>query len=674
MSLTRPTTASTILIDTNQNMGYIECKGSDCPPRYPLTYDRWHPSGIFFYQNTTDFRVLAQATVNVTERYAINTTFGVPISTGIITPVSGSTFPPELQPTPGSLEVLWGFKSVPVAVSNTDSAPVPLTYVSSTELTSDILFDGLFPGVNQYSLLLQRVILNPFFYGVQAGGMTTISATVQTQIVGTAPYGLLLRIASKDNTGAWVEFAPTTDEPNPQIPNSSGFARWTLRGLDSNTEYNYTITMLGSLSTNVYVQTVEYMSKRNVATSLRSRVGRFRTNPDPSLSPDIIRFGSSSCQQGVIGLTYQGAADKLFDFFIFLGDFVYADGAVTTQEYSDYYNHYLRNPELRALLASTGWYAIADDHEVGNNWYGAPAVNLVAATLTPEETALQNYFLSNTEVRQGLYLQSVTTTPATVLSNDQILTAYDVFDQYIIGRPKEVINTGKRYWKVRWGNAEFYILQALGIVDTINRTVDYTTVKGQYFSTEQLQWLLENLKNSDAQVKFIVSGTQLTSFFRSQYQPGTAVYNQLLKVANSAGFSETILNSLLSKALKSGASFADAYGEQLDFLMDFIRDNDIKNVFLLGGDTHCGTFMHYSKNHPTITEFTASASGTLRGSSGKDDASDFLHEYHNTNSVYLGAVDDLSFTDFVINFKDKKMLVRYWLGQEVMLRIEISLF
>ena len=75
--------------------------------------------------------------------------------------------------------------------------------------------------------------------------------------------------------------------------------------------------------------------------------------------------------------TLDAARREGLDFFIYLGDTIYADSeilgispAATLDEYREVYKANRDFPALRALLQATSIYAIWDDHEVRNNFAG----------------------------------------------------------------------------------------------------------------------------------------------------------------------------------------------------------------------------------------------------------------------------------------------------------------
>jgi len=119
----------------------------------------------------------------------------------------------------------------------------------------------------------------------------------------------------------------------------------------------------------------------------RGPVGRFRTLPRPTATPDSLRFGVLTCQDYLNG--YYGAlghvADDDLDWLVHLGDFIYEwagdseydgrdialpsghDLAWGLADFRHLYRTYRSDPLLQRALESAALIATWDDHEVVNN-------------------------------------------------------------------------------------------------------------------------------------------------------------------------------------------------------------------------------------------------------------------------------------------------------------------
>lgn len=114
-----------------------------------------------------------------------------------------------------------------------------------------------------------------------------------------------------------------------------------------------------------------------------SPTGRTRTFPDPSASPEKLKFGVTSCQNFEQGYftAYQQMAQDQVDFVFHLGDYIYEyksgqNGSIRTHlgpeieslnQYRVRYAQYRSDPDLRAMHANCPWFVTWDDHEFDNN-------------------------------------------------------------------------------------------------------------------------------------------------------------------------------------------------------------------------------------------------------------------------------------------------------------------
>ena len=114
-------------------------------------------------------------------------------------------------------------------------------------------------------------------------------------------------------------------------------------------------------------------------------VGRLRTAPDPSSSPDRLKFAWASCQQRNASL-YNAhtamAAEPGLDFWIHLGDYIYVSdgGTITLGDYRDRWHSFKGNTRLQDLQATVPLVAVWDDGEFYNGVdRTGPAARLAAA-------------------------------------------------------------------------------------------------------------------------------------------------------------------------------------------------------------------------------------------------------------------------------------------------------
>ena len=260
-----------------------------------------------------------------------------------------------------------------------------------------------------------------FGRGLQIGDATADAALVS---VRTTEAALTMVLVRADGDG-WVEIARTDVTPQ------DGGAQVDLADLDADTAYTVCL----------------YAGDRRCAPS------RFRTAPAAGAAR-IVTFGATSCFGGNRpwpSLSF--AATEQLDFFVLLGDTVYADGAATLDEYRAFWDEALATAGLREVCASTSLVATWDDHEVGNDW--DPVEDAALATV-----ALQAF-------REAIPIG------------------------------------GESLWRsLRWGDTlEIFVLDCRG-----------ERFDGDYISPAQMAWLKAGLAVSAARFKIIVNSVPITDF------------------------------------------------------------------------------------------------------------------------------------------------------------------
>lgn len=261
--------------------------------------------------------------------------------------------------------------------------------------------------------------------------------------------------------------------------------------------------------------------------------GRFRTPPAAG-EPKAVTFawggdlaGQNVCRDAADGFPIFRALNALpLDFFVGLGDMIYADGACDpvgrygnaqvpggfpqAANLADFWAHWKYNREdegYRRLLARVPYYAIWDDHEVVND-FGPLHDTRATPPYTPGAHLLPlglDAFLAYNPVVED---------PAT---------------------PKRL------YRSVRWGrHLELYILDTRQYRDA-NLASDSASQPKTMLGREQLAWLKESIKRSDATWQVIVSSVPMsipTGFPPELGRDGWADYDQ------ATGFEQELLEVL----------------------------------------------------------------------------------------------------------------------------------
>lgn len=240
-----------------------------------------------------------------------------------------------------------------------------------------------------------------------------------------------------------------------------------------------------------------------------SRPTEFRT----ALSSDqkrLVRFGATSCLGGNWSWPSLSIASMMrYDFFCFLGDAVYADGSTTKAQYWQHWKRTLSQQGFLDVTSSTSIVCTWDDHEVDNNWSWN---DIGISTRFPN--ALHSF-------RRAL--------------------------------PQRQGPGGTGIWRrLDWGRT-----LSLFILDSRGERRD-----GMYVSTDQMDWLKDELKNQDATFSLILSSVPFTDF-------------------------SPLLGNTQAEDRWQG------YAQREELLL-FLEEESIQGVVFISGDFHFGEVCHVS--------------------------------------------------------------------------------
>jgi alkaline phosphatase D len=221
-------------------------------------------------------------------------------------------------------------------------------------LVPALAFAGLF--LSRQSLAARMSQSVSFTHGVASGDVTPFSAVLWTRVNGKAMLTVevstdpMFQMKSFEQAGlasAHTDFTVKVIAA-PLRPNVTYFYRW---------RHDSTL----------------------------SEVGTFKT-PPLRFAPADVRFAYSGDSDGtrVNGIPFfnnfealDAARNEDLDFFVYLGDTIYADSglratgpAMTLDEYRDTYKVNREMDALRGLMRATSIYAIWDDHEVHDDFDG----------------------------------------------------------------------------------------------------------------------------------------------------------------------------------------------------------------------------------------------------------------------------------------------------------------
>lgn len=210
-----------------------------------------------------------------------------------------------------------------------------------------------------------------------------------------------------------------------------------------------------------------YFYRAAVSGRKPSPILRFVTAPEPSEAASVrFAFSGDSRERYQPFSILDSVRLSQPDFFIHLGDTIYADRDWIATELGEFWAKYKANRadlSTRRLLAETSLYVTWDDHEVENDYYGEHPLARIG----------QKAFFDYWPVRQ------------------------DPLDPY------------RLYRSFRWGRAaELFILDTRQYRDP---------AAGTMLGKKQKAWLLEGLSRSTAWFKFIATSVPLTDAGSDQW-------------------------------------------------------------------------------------------------------------------------------------------------------------
>lgn len=272
--------------------------------------------------------------------------------------------------------------------------------------------------------------LDSFAWGAQVGDPTAHGVVMSLRSLEAAPRLVLLRADGEQ----WVEARVFEGlSPTDQV------VQLELSDLSPDTAYTGVFTSADG--------------------ARRGEVFRFRTATDAS-SWRVLRLGATSClgsaNPGWANLGF--VAPEQLDAFLLLGDTVYADGSVTTDDYRVHWKRALSTDSLRSALLGSGMVATWDDHEVDNNW-----------TLGVDVTA------------------------------DQVAAATAAFREAL----PQTRGPERGIWRrVSWGAIlDLFVLDVRG---------EREPEQGRIVSQEQLDWFTRELAASTARFKLVMTSVHFT--------------------------------------------------------------------------------------------------------------------------------------------------------------------
>lgn len=304
--------------------------------------------------------------------------------------------------------------------------------------------------------------------------------------------------------------------------------------------------------------------------------GSFKTFPEKEDVSDFV-FTFGSCMKGApMEGFFENMKDNNPAFFLHLGDYTYPDGEYNRDAYllndtiidSSYVDRYTY-PGMASFLSSTPVGYIYDDHDYTRNNSGKTTYS--RDSIYEGEGGISNY-LWEPPLLPGVRRKAIEAYAKYFPAYEMPDTSEGLYHSFRHGQA-EIFFVDTR--SSRTPNHHIFEFNPDGGLTkwTINPPENHTIL-----GTEQMNWLLDALENSDATWKFIVSGVTFNKSLRRLMDFGIAVQWLTLDIAGRTGSGMTL-----------AAGFSDGwpgFTEDQDRLINFVRNNDLDNVILLTGDTH----------------------------------------------------------------------------------------
>jgi alkaline phosphatase D len=294
--------------------------------------------------------------------------------------------------------------------------------------------------------------------------------------------------------------------------------------------------------------------------------GEFTTLPEPSVSVPVTFAwsgdlgGQDRCRRGEAGYPiFDTIRERQPDFFIFLGDTIYADNVCTSPlneagsnviatalaEYRAKHRYQRGAAALRRLLERVPVYAIWDDHEVKNNFSGPFEAQMPAG-----RQAFREYWPIRADVSDP----------------------HRLYRTIRYGSDLELFLLDTRQYRSRNAEADGPAKTMLGV--------------------SQLQWLLEGLAASTATWKVVATSVPLS-------------------VPKGGGDAAPGYDGW------AGGADGTGFERERQVIVDAIIEKAIANVVFLGGDVHWVQANMYDPNQDGIADFHEFVSGPLSANPGR---------------------------------------------------------
>jgi len=363
---------------------------------------------------------------------------------------------------------------------------LPRSVLAATRVSPSGLSNGAFPT------------------GLLSGDPTTSSITLLTRVADVTGSG---GVGVEVSTSSTFEASKVVKSTTLPLTATNDFTvKTAVTGLKPHTQYYY-----------------RFFTKNN-----SSRVGRFRTAL-PSSSKQEVKFAFFSCQDytfGYYNAHHLMAADDL-DFVVNLGDYIYAEAyhsptgtdytgvrgdvigsdlgngyvtASTLEQYRAKYELYRSDADLQDMHASHAMFSIWDDHEIIDNYAGAPS-----------DGGLPSSHAFNRARQAAAYRAWFEKMPNNRSTSASASDPNRIYKKLSYGKSLDLFLLDQRQYRDDQPHGD----PALANPSTWD---DYKGVR-KFLGTAQMAWLKSELKNSKATWKAIGNEVMVmnTKFTSSSY-------------------------------------------------------------------------------------------------------------------------------------------------------------
>ncbi len=330
-----------------------------------------------------------------------------------------------------------------------------------------------------------------------------------------------------------------------------------------------TIVNLSSL-----LPSTDYYFRYRINGIVQPVIGHFKTFPPVGTAEHLV-FVTGSCQETPNMKVFDVMPQHHPDLFIHTGDFTYPSYQIPEalnypQDWSAIelaWRKRNEEPVCKDMLKKIPIAYMPDDDDTwGNSRYFRGG----AARVRTENGKLINY---------------IDLIPRTQQMRTNCLEGYNKF----FPGYRVVNDTDGYYHSFKVGNCEFFVIDVrscntggwnnLKYNAQFNLwTYDGLNPANKLLNQPQLGWFLNALKNSTANWKFIVSGVPFNKNMQQLVELPLFLQGVEFDIAGQAGTGFRLSYSL--------SDYFGAYAYERNQILNFIRNNNLKNIIVISGDTH----------------------------------------------------------------------------------------